>query len=691
MTERPLATALLRPRSVALVGASGDPEKPAGRVLGYLRRHGYTAPVWPINPRRRKILGEPALATLADLPEAVDHAYILVAAEAVAAAVAQCGRRGIGCASILAGGFAEGGAAGAALQDRLLATARDHGVRLLGPNSMGVINVSDRVALSVSAVLDAPHLLPGGLGLLSHSGGMLGTLLSRGQARGIGFSKLVSVGNEADLGIAEIGELLVDDPATHAILMFLETIRAPARLEAMARRAADRGKPVVAYMPGRSEAGRELAAAHTGALVGADRSADAFLRDCGILRVDMLETLLELPALVANRAPSEAPPKTVAVMTTTGGGGAVVVDRLALAGLEVVPPPAAMIARLAARGIDIPPGRLTDLTLAGARPEVIGPILEALLASPHCQAVVVVAGSSAQFRPDSTVRPILAHAGAAKPLAAFLAPQADRALARLAAAGIAAFRTPESCAEAMRALFERRPPRRLQRPPVGDPARAAALLAGAELDAAASLAAFAALGVACADSRVIRDLERFGEAAEVDFYPAVAKILSPDLPHKAKLGGVVLPIPDPGSLRSALRRILDAVAAAAPRAKRTGILVQRLEAGVAEAIVGYRVDPRVGPVVMVGSGGALAEVYGDVAVRCAPVSSAAARAMIDEVRGLGAGDMEALAAAICAVSDLARVPDAGIEVAEINPLIVKADGQGVVAVDGLVIRAEGPA
>ena len=384
-----LATRLLRPRSVALVGASGDPEKPAGRILGYLRRHGYAGPVWPINPRHRTILGEPALATLAELPGPVDHAYILVAAEAVPALVAECGECGIRCVSVLAGGFAEAGAV--ALQDRLLARAREHRVRLLGPNSMGVINVSDRVALSVNAALEVPELKPGWLGVLSHSGGMLGTLLSRGQARGIGFSKLVSVGNEADLGIAEIGEMLVDDPATRAILLFLETIRRADRFEAMTRRAAAAGKPVIAYMLGRSEAGRELAAAHTGALAGPDRSADAFLRDCGVLRVDMLETLFELPALVvASQTPPPAAPRTVAVMTTTGGGGALVVDRLALAGLEVVPPPEAVIARLADEGIAVGPGRLTDLTLRGAGPEVVGPVLDALLASPHCQAVTSI-------------------------------------------------------------------------------------------------------------------------------------------------------------------------------------------------------------------------------------------------------------------------------------------------------------
>ena len=199
-----------------------------------------------------------------------------------------------------------------------------------------------------------------------------------------------------------------------------------------------------------------------------------------------------------------------------------------------------------------------------------------------------------------------------------------------------------------------------------------------------------------AATHVIHDLDGLSDAAAVDLYPAVAKILSPDIAHKAEVGGVVMPIADETALRAACQCILDAVSRARPGARRVGILVQRLETGLAEAIVGYRVDPLVGPVVAVGVGGALAEIYRDVAVRRAPVSPADAEAMIDAVRGFAVlrgyrgrarGDCDALARAICAVSDLARVPDTDIREAEINPLVIRADGDRVVAVDGLVVRA----
>ena len=689
MSDPALAAALLAPRAVALVGASADPQKLTARPQRYLEKHGFEGRVLPVNPRHRRIFGVPAFAALEDLPGPVDHAFLMVAASQVPKAVAACGQRGILCATILADGFAEAGPRGAALQEQVLAAARAHGVRLLGPNSMGIINVTDRVALSVNAALEAPALIPGPLSVVSHSGSLIGTLLSRSQARGLGFSKLVSVGAEVDLGVGEICDLLIDDPATGAILLFLETIRRPERIEAMARRAAAAGKPVIAYLLGRSEVGRELAASHTGALVGAHEAADAFLRDCGILRVDMLESLIEMAPLVMGARPPRRRRRRAAVMTTTGGGGAMVVDRLALAGIEVVPAPDELVAALARVGIRIGPGRLIDVTLAGARPEVVGAVLEILLASQRCDAVVVVVGSSAQFQAHLAVEPIIARAPAPKPLAVVLMPEAEDSMRRLAAAGVAAFRTPEACADGVRALFDWRRPTRPRRPPIGDLARAAELLSAPALDERSALAVFAALGIPCVESRVIEDLEALSDLGAVDRYPVVAKILSPDIAHKARVGGVIPGLADEAGLRRACRQILEAVAAAAPEAERAGIVVQPMESGVAELLVGYRVDAAVGPVVTVGQGGALVEAARAFAVRRAPVGLSQAEAMIGEVPGLAAmgGDRRALANAIRALSELARLPASAVVEAEINPLILKGAGAGVVGVDGVIVRA----
>src|SRR5690242_13633587 len=329
-----LAQALFAPRAIALVGASGDPKKNTARPQRYLKKHGYTGRIVPINAARDEVLGERAYKSVAEAPVDIDHAFIMV--EEVEQALEDCGRKRVPVVSIYSNGFADAGADGAKRQEKLVARARELGIRLLGPNSMGVVDLPGRVALTVNAVLEMDALPAGSTSLISQSGTMLGTLLSRGAARGLGYAKLISVGNEADLGVGELVELLVADADTKVIALFLETVRDAARLASAARKAHAAGKPIVAYKLGRSALGVELARTHTGALAGSDVALAAFFRDCGIVRVDMLESLIEIPPLLAGRKPMvlKRTPK-VAVVTTTGGGAAAVVDRLGLHGIEL--------------------------------------------------------------------------------------------------------------------------------------------------------------------------------------------------------------------------------------------------------------------------------------------------------------------------------------------------------------------
>ena len=294
-----LAQALFSPRAVALVGASGDAAKTTARPQRYLKKHGYGGKVFPVNPTRKEVLGETAFPSVSAVPQPVDHAYILT--EHVEQALEDCGRRQVAVASIFSGGFADAGPQGMERQAKLVARARTLGVRLLGPNSMGVIDVPGRLALSVNAVLEMDALPAGTTSIVSQSGTMLGTLLSRGAARGLGFARLVSVGNEADIGVGELVELLAADAGTRVILLFLETVRDAQRLAGAARAAQEAGKAVVAYKLGRSALGEAAARSHTGALAGTDAVLDAYFRDCGIVRVDMLETLLEIPSLLVGR------------------------------------------------------------------------------------------------------------------------------------------------------------------------------------------------------------------------------------------------------------------------------------------------------------------------------------------------------------------------------------------------------
>lgn len=694
-----LSKALFAPESIALVGASGDVSKHTSLPQRYLRKHGYTGKIFPVNPSRQELFGETCYASVDALPQPVDHAFIMLPARLMPEAIAQCAANGVRCATIFSAGFAETGEAGKLLQDDIVERARRAGMRILGPNCLGVINMNQGVAISANEALETPKLLAGNISLLSQSGSLLGSLLSRGQSRGLRFAKMVSVGNEADLGIGELGELLIDDPDTHAILLFLETIRDPQRFAAMARRAFKANKPVIAFLLGRSAIGNQLAASHTGAIAGNSAAIEAFLRENGVIRVDMLETLIEMAPFVIGRKPSTN--SRINVMATTGGGGGLVIDNLGLRGIAVTGPTEAVIAELAGRDIHVSDSPLVDLTMAGTNPKVFGAVMDALMASPDSDALITVVGSSSQYRPDRAVVPIIERARAsAKPVAAFLTPNAEESSRLLSDALIAVFRTPEACADAVRAYFAwQTPSSEVDAPllPGNDIARIAQ--GSGSTDAADSNALLDALGIARARSaRVPLDATEKDIDARVSGlrFPIAIKIVSAAIAHKTEAGGVLLNVADIDALRAGLRTMRDTVRQRRPDATLEGFDIQEMRHGLAEVLVGYRVDPQIGPTIAVGVGGVLAEIYRDVAVALAPVSVAGARAMIEQVRGLAPirgyrnmpqGDLQALAQAISAWSRLAQIAGSKITDAELNPLIVGKDGEGVVAVDALVVRA----
>ena len=679
---------LLSPRSVALVGASDDAVKTAARPLRFLRQAGFSAPVYPINPRRETVLGERAWPSLAALPEIPDHVYVLSPTETVIEAIAECGRIGVPVATILASGFGEAGAEGAAREQELRRISSETGLRIVGPSSLGVVNLHDRLLLTANAAFAEPDLPAGNIFVASHSGSMIGALVSRGLSRGIGFAGLVSVGNELDLSIGEICMATLDDDAVTGYLLFLETIRKSEQLRAFAYAAAERGKPILAYKLGRSEEAAELAVSHTGALAGEDDIADAFLRDCGIARVETLEAALEgLPLLRRLPVPQSAKRRMrVGVVTTTAGGAAMVVDQLAIRGVTVEKPTKETVGRLAAAGIQVAPERIVDLTLAGTRYEIVKRALDVLLTAPEFDLVVAVPGSSARFEPGLTVRPLVECANAEKPLAAFIVPDAPQALKQLTQAGVPNFRTPESCGDAVAAAFARRKPRPL--PAFAPPFAKESHL----LNELGAYSLFAGLDIAHAPA-VASHLKPDAGVPLPFSYPAAVKILSEHIPHKSDVGGVVLDVSNETELAQAITEIRANIAKVSPDSAEDRVLIQQMAKGVGEVLIGYRLDPQVGPIVMLATGGVLTEIYRDRALRLAPVDLETAHQMIAEVksieilsgyRGRPAGDLDALAAAIVALSGLATKEDRIVLEAEINPLLVLEKGKGVLAVDALV-------
>jgi len=689
-TRASIGDALLAPRSVAIIGASDDARKTTARPLRFLRQAGFTGPVYPVNPRRETVLGERSWPSVAALPEVPDHVFVVADTSRVVDAVRECGEAGVPLVTILSGGFGEGGPEGRARLAELLAVARAHRVRLVGPNSIGVANPRNGMMLTANAAF-AEEAPVGTSFVASQSGSVIGALMTRAKARGLGFAGFVSTGSEVDLTLGEICSATLDDPGITSYTLFLESLDNAATLADFARSAAAHGKPVTVYKLGRSDAAASLTVSHTGALAGEDREADAFFRACGFARVDNFEALIETEALLRRVGPPQArPADRIAVITSTGGGAALLVDQLETRGARVARPSPAVFERLAGLGLDVADSIIVDLTLAGTKHELVKGALEVLSDSGEFDLVVFVIGSSARLNPELAVRAIAESADGPVPVAAWALPDALDSVRMLAEAGVPAFRTAEACAEAVAATVSRRPVddavlavRTTPRAPVegavtSDERSSAELLAGLGVRFPTS--------TTCGPDAVLTEEPR---------WPVVVKALSDRLPHKSDAGAVVLGVRDRDELVRAVATIRANVAAYDASVEVDRFLVQEMVTDtVLEALVGYRVSPTVGPLVMLAAGGVQTELYEDVALRLAPVTPEVARDMVGEVtamrlaqgfRGAPEGDLDALVDCLVAVSRLAG-RETVVE-AEINPVAVLPRGRGVVALDALVHQA----
>jgi len=691
---------LLRPRSVAVIGASSDAAKTAGRPIAYLQKHGYTGRIYPVNPRNDTIAGLPCYPDIAALPEAPDVGLVLLGASRAVPAVRELARRGAGAAIVLASGFQETGAEGAGRQQALREAAGD--MPLLGPNTIGLVNLTDGITLSATGALEMDDLRAGSIAVVSQSGGVLGAMLSRAASRGIGFSKLLSTGNEADLDVADCIETLLDDPATAVIALYIEGLRKPAAFRAAAQRAARLGKPLVAFKVGRSESGARSAVSHTGALAGADRLYDALFAQCGVIRAQTFADLLDIPAALCTGRRLAG--RRIAILTSTGGAGTLVADSCGLAGLDTPAPDAATAARLDAlqSGEEAVLSRNPiDLTLAGLKPDLLRGAIDTLLASPTYDGAVVIAGSSSLQHPtlvSDAVGNCLRHSD--KPVLVYVSPHAPQVLANLNRQGIPAFAAPESCAAAFSAMLGRGgacPDAETGDLPAGDAARRAAgdsvrRLPAGPLHEADSKALFARFGIASVRESAAATPEAAGQAAAALGDKVVLKALSRHLAHKSDVGGVAVGVPS-GDVAARGHAMLQAVRAATD-APLEGLLVQEMVAGGTEMILGFHRDPQLGPAVLLGMGGVAAELFNDTVLRLLPLSRRDAQDMVQALktrpllegyRGRPPADMPALVDAILAFAAMAAELDGKLAEAEINPLFVLPEGQGVKAADGVVI------
>lgn len=686
---------LIRPKSVAIIGASADAGKLTGRPLAFLEKYGYRHEVLPVNPRYKSIGRYRCFPDIRSLPHAPDVAIVLVGSARVADAVTDLGAIGTGAAIILAGGFGESGADGMARQQRLKSAAGN--MRLLGPNTIGLVNLTDGIALSASAALQISQPAPGSIALVSQSGGILGSLLSRAEAQGVGFSKLVATGNESDIDVSDLVDYLVDDPATQVIALYLEGLRKPMQFRHAARRAAEAGKPIVAFKVGRSESGARSASSHTGALAGSDIVYDALFRQLGIIRALQFSDLLDIPLALSSRRRLQG--RRIAVVTSTGGAASLVADAAGLAGFETPAPDSMTADRL--RALNIPDAVLDrnpiDVTLAGVKSEYFRDVLDSVLESPSYDAVAVILGSSSITEPEIVGAPLRdCFARTAKPIVVFASPHAPDAVRHLNLAGIPTFAAPEACATAFSAMW------RIHdkiSPQTGEPAMPVAVGADVQgmlrpgpLNEYESKALFGKFGIPVTREVCAVTPEEAASAAASFDGNVVVKILSRDVLHKSDIGGVAVNIPS-RDVAATCARIAEAFWSATRR-KPEGFLVQELVTGAIELILGFTDDKQLGPSILLGMGGIAAELYKDTAVRLAPLSRADAEEMINELmsapllrgfRGRPVADVDALIDAMLAFSSMVSSIGKSLLEAEINPLFVLARGQGVKAADGVAV------
>lgn len=686
---------LMKPRSVAVIGASADPTKTAGRPVAYLTKHGFGGAIYPVNPRAELIGGLKSYPDVRSLPEAPDVGIVLLGAERAHEAVRELAALGTSAAIVLASGYTEVGEEGARRQQQLLEAAGP--MRLLGPNTIGLVNLTDNITLSATGALEMAGFEAGHIGVVSQSGGILGALLSRAAARGIGLSKLVSTSNEADLDMADFVDHLADDEATSVIALYMEGLRHPDKFRAAALKAARRGKPVVVFKIGRSASGAAAAVSHTGALAGADRMYDALFREVGVIRAQSFADLLDLPAALASSRRLQG--RRVAVLTSTGGAGTLVADSLGTAGFETPPPDevtAAALRALQSGDHAVLDRNPIDVTLAGLQPTLLRGAIRALLASPTYDAVVVIVGSSGLAMPDLMADAIHDCLPASdKPLLVYVSPHAPGIASLLNQRGVPAFMAPESCSSALAAMRQTtswHPP--AVRPALPPMATDTAWPAGA-LDEAEAKQLFARFGVPCVRERMVSDAAEAVQAARAFEGPVVLKILSSTITHKSDVGGVAVNVAPAQVGERLLRMASDVEAHAGVRPSR--FLVQEMVAsGGVELILGFHCDP-LGAAILLGMGGVTAELLQDTVLKMLPaggltrgeaaslVRELKSWPLLDGFRGRPLADVDALVDAVVSFSQMAATLGDRLLEAEINPLFVLPQGQGVRAADGVAV------
>jgi len=689
---------LLRPRSIAIVGASAESGAPGARVLANLEAVGFTGDIHLVTRRATEIGGRRCVPTIADLPPGIDAAVLIVPEAAVADAIAGCIERGIGGIALFAAGFAETGDEGRAKQEKIAALARDAGIALEGPNCMGFSNFVDRVSVSFGAV-ETGIIAAGahGAAVIAQSGAMMGNIASALGAKGVAVNYTISTGNEAVTSAEDFLEAVLDDRQTQIFVLFLEQIRKPARFLDLVAKARQLGKPIVLMHPGTTERARDSARSHTGALAGDYAVMQTVLRHAGVIQVETMDELIDTATLLA-RWPQGAT-KGAAIVSNSGAVRGIALDFCKTIGLDV--PKLSAETEAALRPIVpayVPVDNPLDLATAGmGQGDIYGKTARIMLADPNigCAILPMVPGTPAlQMAKANSLMPLVKEE--TRPIAFVImgdeVPLTPDFTKLIAASRIPFFRSPDRAMRAMAHLY--RYGRRLERSsemlePRAYPVRLPGQGAIPEYRAKDFLRA---AGIAVPQGTLAPNIIQARAIGARLGYPVALKIQSPDIPHKSDVGGVALGILTPDALDGAWAAMETRIAAACPGAKIEGVLVERMASPGFEMIVGARRDPEWGPIVMIGLGGIWTEALEDVRLFPAGLSPDAIAKEIAQLKGAkvlagtrGAPplDVAALAGTAATLGAL-MLAHPELDEIEINPLILRPRGEGVLALDALM-------
>lgn len=672
---------LFRPRSVAVIGASRRPGSIGWQVLHNLVTGGFEGKVFPVNPHATVLHSIKCHRSVTAIEDPVDLAVITVPKALVPRAIAQCAKKGVGAVVVITAGFKETGPEGARVEASMLRLARRHGMRLVGPNCMGIQNSQAGVRLNASFSRTFPENGP--VAFVSQSGAMGEAILAHADHIHLGVAMFVSMGNRADVSANDLIEYWGREDSIRCMLLYLESFGNPRNFVPIARRVS-RTKAIVTVKAGRSTAGARAASSHTGALAGADVAADALLKECGVQRVDSVEELFDVGLALAKLPLPEG--KRVAVLTNAGGPAILATDALVGSGLEIATLSTRTQKQL--RAMLVPEASVANPVdmVAGATAANYRRALGVLLADPNVDSVLVIFVPPITHEPVAVARAVFEAArGSKKPVVSCFMSR-DEVLQAIAHEArqdwVPVYLYPESAVRALAALEERR---KILARPIGkvkhyrvDAAAARRVLRPGWLGVKARRELARAYGLPAVPGGLAKTPREAVAIAESVGYPVVAKLSVPDIVHKSDVGGVKLDLRDEAAVRAAFAELQH------PRAE--GVNVQKMLKGGREVVVGFTSDPAYGPVLMFGLGGIYVEVLKDVSFAVCPISDVRARELIREIRGwpILAGvrgqagiDEAKLVDVIRRLSQLA-VDHPEIAELEINPLLAFPGGVTVV-------------